>query len=196
MTEVPEPEVKESETGEAEVEDFAAKFENQKAITRRLEQRTKSDKAKLDALIAEVTQLREGAKPKTDEPTVDQIREQARAEAKAEAMAARVLDKIEAKAAREFEHPEDVSAFLAKRTNDFLNDGSIDMELITDALNELKTARPGWLIVKDERRFKGSADGGVAREKPLSIQDQIQAAEQAKDFQTSMGLKINSILSI
>lgn len=96
------------------------------------------------------------------EPDADQIREEARAEVRAEALKERILDKIEAKASKDFADPDDAAALLMRDhdVDDFLDDGKIDVEAIEDALKELLTAKP-YLAAQGGSRFKGGADGGA-----------------------------------
>lgn len=100
-----------------------------------------------------------------EKPDADRIRQEARAEAQAELLEGRVLDKIEAKAARLFADPDDAAALLMKGrdADEFLDDGKIDVEAIQDALEELLEKKP-YLAAQGGRRFQGSADGGTRKE--------------------------------
>lgn len=99
-----------------------------------------------------------------DQPSADEIREQARTEARAEAMKERVVDKIEAKAAKAFADAEDAVAILLRSNDpdDFLDDGKIDVEAIQEALDELLEKKP-HLAVQDGKRFRGNPDGGTRK---------------------------------
>lgn len=103
---------------------------------------------------------------KDDAPDVDRIRQEARQEAATELLRDRVLDKIEAKAARMFKDPDDAAALLLRAgdLNDFLDDGKLDVEAIEDGLTALLEKKP-YLGVDaqgdDKRRFKGGGDGGT-----------------------------------
>jgi DNA-binding transcriptional MerR regulator len=105
-------------------------------------------------------------KPADDADKVDPeaIREQARTEARAEAAKERVVDKIEAKASRKFADAEDAVAILLRThdTEDFLDDGKVDVEAIQEALDELLEKKP-HLAVQDGKRFKGDPDGGTRK---------------------------------
>jgi hypothetical protein len=102
-----------------------------------------------------------------DKPDLDAIREQARTEARTEQMRDRVMDKIEAKAGGKFGiDTEDVAALLMRRheLDDFLDDGKIDVEAITEALNDLLEKQPrlaAGVTQGDEKKFKGGGDGGA-----------------------------------
>lgn len=101
-----------------------------------------------------------------DQPDPEQIRSEAKAEARTELLQSRVLDKIEAKAARLFADPDDAAALLMRShdADDFLDDDKIDVEAIEDALKALLEKKPYLAVVQDGKRFKGSADGGARKE--------------------------------
>lgn len=96
-----------------------------------------------------------------DQPDVDTIRQEARAEADAALLESRVMDKIEAKAARLFADPDDAAALLMRDhgADEFLDDGKIDVEAIQDALKELLDKKP--YLAAQGKRFQGDADGGT-----------------------------------
>lgn len=105
------------------------------------------------------------AKPKDaddgDKPDLEAIRKQARDEAKAEALRERVLDKIEAKAAGKFRDVEDALLRLSRNTEDYIDDGKVDVSQIEDDLAELLKKRPDFGVTQgDTKRFKGTADAG------------------------------------
>lgn len=101
-----------------------------------------------------------------EQPDPEQIRSEAKAEARTELLQSRVLDKIEAKAARLFADPDDAAALLLRSHDvaDFLDDDKIDVEAIEDALKALLEKKPYLAVVQDGKRFKGSADGGARKE--------------------------------
>ena len=97
-----------------------------------------------------------------DKPDLDTLRKQARDEVMAEALKDKVLDKIEAKAARMFKDPEDALLRLSKNVDDYIDDGKIDLDAINDALEDLLKKRPDFGVTQGEpKRFKGSGDGGA-----------------------------------
>ncbi len=112
----------------------------------------------------QIKALQKGDAKSDDQPDVDQIREQTRAEVRAEAAKERVVDKIEAKAARAFADAEDAVAILMRThdAEDFLDDGKVDVEAIQEALDELLEKKP-HLAVQDGKRFKGTPDGGARK---------------------------------
>ena len=117
-----------------------------------------------------------------DKPDVEKIREQARQEARAEAQRERVVDKIEAKAAKDFADPEDAVAILlrAHKPDDFLNGEQIDVEEIEEALKELLEKKP-HLAAAQRGRFTGGADQGTrdSKKKPAASLDEAIAARIA-----------------
>jgi hypothetical protein len=110
-------------------------------------------------------QLADATTPKNDDdgkPDLEALRKQARDEAAAAALRDRALDKIEAKAARLFSNPEDARLFLADQLDDFLDDGTVDVAAITDALQDLLEKRPYLGVTQGEpkKKFQGGADQG------------------------------------
>lgn len=116
----------------------------------------------------------------------DEIRKQVEAEL-AEKMAAdqareRVLDKIEAKAAKGFADPVDAVAMLMRdhKPDDFLDNGKPDVEAIQDALTELLEKKPylGAAAQGGGSRFQGSAEGGAKPHKPQRPQSLHEAVNR------------------
>jgi hypothetical protein len=109
-------------------------------------------------------QIADAAKAKDAEgekPDLDALRKQARDEARAESLRERALDKLEAKAAKLFQDPEDARAFLASSVDDFIDGDSLDVQAISDALTDLLEKRPYLGVTqRDEKRFKGTGDQG------------------------------------
>jgi len=156
--------------------------------------RVKAEREKRRAAEAELAQLKGKAKP-DETPDVDDIRAQARAEAQAEALRERALDKIEAKAAKLFADPEDARALLAAQVGDFVDDGKIDVEAITDALEELLKKKP-HLAASAPRtprtpapdRSQGSRGSG-----PADLDALIAEAEKRGDTRTAIALKTRKL---
>lgn len=111
-------------------------------------------------LEAELAKLK--APKAGDQPDPDEIRKQAKAEAAAEVLRDRVLDKVEAKAAKVFADPEDARALLASSVDEFIDDGKVDVSAIEDALADLLKRKP-HLGAQSGKRFNGSADGGARK---------------------------------
>jgi hypothetical protein len=109
-------------------------------------------------------QIADAAKAKDaegDKPDLDALRQQARDEVRAESLKERALDKLEAKAAKLFQDPEDARKFLADAVDDFIDGDSVDVQAISDALTDLLEKRPYLGVTqRDEKRFKGTGDQG------------------------------------
>lgn len=117
-------------------------------------QRARDENKDLRAQLAAAT--------KKDDDATDpaELRKQAQAEARAEVLKDRALDKVEAKAAKLFADPEDARALLAARVDDFVDDGTVDVEAIEEALADLLKKKP-HLAAATAKRFQGGADGGA-----------------------------------
>ncbi|MFG3710135.1 hypothetical protein [Micromonospora sp. NPDC047730] len=142
----------------------------------------KTERDKRKALEKELAELKSKSTEKPDEtPDADTIRAQAKAEAQAEAIRERALDKIEAKAAKLFADPEDARALLAGNVDDFVDNGKVDVEAITEALDELLAKKP-HLAATPPRRFEGGADGGARKSggEKLTRSDVEQLAREGK----------------
>jgi hypothetical protein len=119
-------------------------------------ERDRSRKLEQDLAAAKKPPADAGAKP-----DLEAMREQARDEARGESLRERVLDKIEAKAARLFSNPEDARLFLADKADDFIDGKTVDVEAIGEALADLLKERPYLGVTQgDAKRFKGTVDGG------------------------------------
>lgn len=112
----------------------------------------------------QIRELQKGAKKDGDEPDLDKIKADAKAEAAGELLRGRVEDKIEAKA-HGFADPEDAVALLLRRHDieDFIDDGKVDVDAITEALDDLLKKKPN-LAAQGGKRFPGGGDGGPRKE--------------------------------
>lgn len=126
---------------------------------------------------------------KDDALDADAIREEARKEARKEALRDRVTDKIEAKAAGKFADAEDALAVLLRtsKIDDYIDGDKIDVEAITEALEDLGKKKPHLLA--QGKRFQGGSDGGARKGSEPSIDDQIAAATKAGNLQLAIALK-------
>lgn len=161
-----------ADSGDAAEKDWQAEYEAMKRINRDLERKNKRSydaiRKEIDAKYrTELTEARKAAAAgsgddKAKGPDLDTLRAEIKAEARAETAKDRALDKLEAKAARLFQNPEDARAFLADKVGDFIDDGGkVDVEAITDALDDLLKQRPYLGVTQgDTKRFKGTGDGG------------------------------------
>lgn len=145
-----------------EPKDWEAEYKAQQRINRDLERRSK---ARLRDLERELAEARKG-KPADGENKVDAdaIRAEIRSEVESETLRERALDKLETRAARRFQNPEDARTFLASRVDEFIDGGKIDAQAVTDALDDLLRERPYLGITqgepKDQKRFQGTGDQG------------------------------------
>ena len=186
--------------GEEELtaEEWRAKFEAQQRVNRSLERKTRRDKAALDKLTAAQAAASKGDDDKVDP---EKVREEARAEARREVLRDRVIDKIEAKAGGRFAiDPEDVAVMLLRRAEggveDFVSDGKVDTEAITDALAALLESNKSLAAQGGEQRFRGGADQGVRGDgKPKPLDDQIAEAMKAGDTRLALHLQNQKLVT-
>jgi hypothetical protein len=129
----------------------------------------------LEAKLAAGTDKNDQAQDPAD------IRKQAQAEARAEVLRDRALDKVETKAAKLFADPEDARALLASRVEDFVDDGQVDVDAITEALADLLKKKP-HLAAATAKRFQGGADGGARKGSQVAQISDAQAAGRLDDL--------------
>jgi hypothetical protein len=137
----------------------------------RLRKKAETELAALKAKLDEKAGASETVDPKA-------VAEAAKAEVRAEILRDRALDKIEVLASKQFANPTLAAKLLADQTEDFISDGKIDTEAISDALAELLKAEP-YLAAAPEKRFKGSGDNGVRTGKGPDV-DQLMAEARKK----------------
>jgi hypothetical protein len=111
---------------------------------------------------------------KKDDDTTDpaELRKQITAEARAEVLNERALDKLETRAAKLFADPEDARALLAAKVGEFVDDGTVDVDAIDDALKDLLERKPH--LAATAKRFQGGGDGGARKgsaDRQLTEQD-------------------------
>lgn len=197
-----------TETAAAESEkDWKAEFEAQQRINRDLERKSKrsfDDMRK--QILAEEAKKAPSAKAGDEkiEVDLDALRQQVRDESRAETLRDKALDKIEAKAARLFKDPEDALLRLGKNVDEYIVDGKVDIEAITDALDDLLKKRPDFGVAQgDPKRFQGTADAGpkASAGKPQMTKDEMQklyregkteeieAARKAGQLNNLLGIK-------
>ena len=132
-----------------------------------------------------------------DKPDLEEIRRQAAEEARAEALRERVLDKIEARAGRRFVDAEDAAALLlrGRDVDDFIDGGKVDMDAITEALDELAEKKPHLLARNgssggsfDSGRGKQAEKGQLTRADLAKMTPaQIEAARKSGRLDRLMG---------
>ncbi|WP_324165369.1 hypothetical protein [Amycolatopsis sp.] len=119
----------------------------------------------LRAAKAELEQLRNGAK-KDDEPTADEIRQQAEREAATKANTRIVRSEIRAAAAGKLADPKDALSFLDVSKFEVDEDGEVDADEIAEAIDELLKNKPYLGVAQGKQRFQGGADAGAKPAKP------------------------------
>lgn len=124
--------------------------------------RWREERDRRKALEARIAELEQGSGSKKDDDDLAAAIAKAKAEAKAETLRDRVLDRIEARAARLFADPEDAVALLGRRADEFIDGDRIDSDEITEALTDLLRKKP-HLAATAQKRFAGSADGGARK---------------------------------
>lgn len=127
-------------------------------------QKERDGRKALEARIADLEKGKPAGDGNDSQADAEKLREQIRAEARAETLRERVLDKIEAKAAKLFADPEDAVALLGRRVDDFIDDGKLDADAIGEAITELLKKKPHLAAAQSGgKRFNGSADGGARK---------------------------------
>lgn len=177
---------------QARAKELQDKFEAQQRINRNLERRGRKDKALIDELkgvkpaastkdTAKADEGKQGAEVDVEKIRAEAL-EQAKKEAQQEALKERVLDKIEAKAAKEFADPADAVAMLMRghTADDFIDDNKVDAEAIQDALKELLEKKPYLAAAAQggKQRFQGSAEGGAKPHRPQRPQSLDEAVRR------------------
>lgn len=136
----------------------------------------------------ELARLRAESEGKKAEYEAEQQKRQVEAEALAKANARIVRSEVKAAAKGVLADPADAYKFLDLDKFEVGEDGEVDDEAITAALEDLVKQKP-YLAVQDGKRFQGTADGGARKESSKSIDDQIAEAEKARNFQLAIALK-------
>lgn len=98
----------------------------------------------------------------TETPDADQIKAQATREAITKANARILRSEIKAAAAGKFADPSDAALYLDPAKFEVDENGDVDTEEISEAIEELLTRKP-HLAATARPRFQGSGDGGAAR---------------------------------
>lgn len=167
-----------------------------------------SERDRRKALEAEVDKLKTPKPAEGEQPTIEQLREQARSEAQAETLRERALDKIEAKAARLVKDPTLAAAMLRDKVDEFVDGGKIDADAIAEALDALVKQYPylgvtqGEPSVAQQPRFSGGSDAGPKGTpgKPQITKAQLAELYQQKKYGEIAQLRnegrMNAILGI
>lgn len=119
----------------------------------------KTEAAEASKLREQLAKFQEATKSET-EKAIEAARREGADSIRAELVAARVLDKIEVRAAGKFADPEDAQLRLRDRATEFVGaDGEISTEAIDAALKELLEAKP-HLAAGTPPKFPGGVDQG------------------------------------
>jgi hypothetical protein len=115
------------------------------------------------ALEAELEALR-APKPADDDaqPDAKELKRQATRDANAKANARILRSEIKAAATGKLADPADALAHLDLSAFEVDENGDVDAEELSDAINDLLTRKP-YLAATGRPRFQGTGDGGAAR---------------------------------
>jgi hypothetical protein len=134
--------------------------------------RTERDKRReLERMLAE----KESAASGGGKDDADTIRKQAEAAATVKANARIVRSEVRAAATGKLADPKDALTFLDLSQFEVNEDGEVDAEEISDAIDDLLKSKPYLAAATAKPRFQGTGDGGAARKasrpKQLTEQD-------------------------
>lgn len=135
-------------------------------------------------------QLAEATKPPVDEnapPDPEALREEGRRQAQAKADERIVRAEAKAAATGKLADPSDALTFLDLTKFEVDADGNVDVEELTDAIDELIKKKP--YLAAQGKRFEGGADGGTRKGSAKSIDDEIAEATAAGDIGRAISLK-------
>jgi hypothetical protein len=144
--------------------------------------RTERDKRReLERLLAEKDATSSGG-AKDD---ADTVRRQAEAAATVKANVRIVRSEVRAAAAGKLADPKDALTFLDLGQFEVNEDGEVDAEEISDAIDDLLKSKPYLAAATAKPRFQGTGDGGAARKasrpKQLTEQDLKTMSPEAID---------------
>lgn len=158
-------------------------------------------KKALDAMKAERNEAKAAAKQAADDLAALRAQVEGReAEHKATLDAQRVKDEalsaanqrilkaeVRAQAASKLNDPKDALLYLDLSGFEVGEDGEVDGDAITSAIDDLLKSKP--YLAAQGTRFKGEADGGARKEPPADLDGQIAAATAAGQHQLAIALK-------
>ena len=144
------------------------------------------DRAKAaEAAAAEALAKAEG---KEKEYAAEQERRKVEQEALSKANQRILKAEIRAQATAKLADPADALLYLDLSSFEVGDDGEVDAQAITAAIDNLIKSKP-YLAAQGERRFQGGADGGPRKETGPSLEDQIAAAQKAGNYALAIALK-------
>lgn len=129
-----------------------------------MKEKVKTERQKRRDVEAEMEKLRKAAekKPEGDQPSTDDIRREAEQAATQKANARIVRSEIRAAAAGKLADPRDALTFLDTSQFEVDENGEVDDDEVSDAIDDLLKKKP-YLAAQGGKRFQGTADGGAAR---------------------------------
>ena len=144
------------------------------------------DRAKAaEAAAAEALAKAEG---KEKEYAAEQERRKVEMDALAKANQRILKAEIRAQATAKLADPADALLYLDMSSFEVGDDGEVDAQAITAAIDNLIKSKP-YLAAQGERRFQGGADGGPRKETGPSLEDQIAAAQKVGNYALAIALK-------
>lgn len=144
------------------------------------------DRAKAaEAAAAEALAKAEG---KEKEYAAEQERRKVEQEALSKANQRILKAEIRAQATAKLADPADALLYLDMSSFEVGDDGEVDAQAITAAIDNLIKSKP-YLAAQGERRFQGGADGGPRKETGPSLEDQIAAAQKVGNYALAIALK-------
>lgn len=144
------------------------------------------DRAKAaEAAAAEALAKAEG---KEKEYAAEQERRKVEMEALSKANQRILKAEIRAQATAKLADPADALLYLDMSSFEVGDDGEVDAQAITAAIDNLIKSKP-YLAAQGERRFQGGADGGPRKETGPSLEDQIAAAQKVGNYALAIALK-------
>lgn len=177
--------VNDDESPEVEEVNWQERFEHLQKVNRDLEKKVKGEAGTLRDQVAELQAKIEG---KEKEYAAEQERRKVEKDALSKANQRILKAEIRAAAKGVLADPTDALTFIDLSSFEVGDDGEVDAQAITDAIDNLIKSKP-YLAAQGERRFQGGADGGPRKETGPSLEDQIAAAQKVGNYALAIALK-------
>lgn len=177
--------VNDDESPEVEEVNWQERFEHLQKVNRDLEKKVKGEAGTLRDQVAELQAKIEG---KEKEYAAEQERRKVEKDALSKANQRILKAEIRAAAKGVLADPTDALTFIDLSSFEVGDDGDVDAQAITDAIDNLIKSKP-YLAAQGERRFQGGADGGPRKETGPSLEDQIAAAQKVGNYALAIALK-------
>lgn len=147
-----------------------------------------AERARANAAEQAAAEALAKAEGKEKEYAAEQERRRVEQEALSKANQRILKAEIKAAAKGILADPTDALTFIDLSSFEVGDDGDVDAQAITAAIDNLITSKP-YLAAQGERRFQGGADGGPRKETGPSLEDQIAAASKAGNYALAIALK-------